>query len=283
MGHIMPSDTTTKLESFRKSLYLLFSKRKDAIMNLLDALTTNGHQSKSVVQLSTSPFFERQYSSITDAIADGLPDADWGGIQKLKYDYSNLNEGDKPTRFIVDCTPNPRPHAKKLLDRHITHAPNPAPGNKPICVGHQYSMIVSSSNSLKEKDKKWVIPISSKMVPSQEKGNEFGMHQLNDCINDLNLSDKLNLNVADSLYGTNECRKISSKQKNLVHTFRLRNDRNVYLQVSEKDKSSGKGRKKEYGAKMKLNDLTTHPACKEEIQTTIVTRKQKTHTITIKC
>lgn len=36
----------------------------------------------------------------------------------------------------VDTTPNPRPFAATLADRGVVYQPNPAPGNKPIAVGH---------------------------------------------------------------------------------------------------------------------------------------------------
>ena len=39
------------LQQLRKDLYLCFHKRKDATMNLLDALTSDGNKYKSVVQL----------------------------------------------------------------------------------------------------------------------------------------------------------------------------------------------------------------------------------------
>jgi len=56
-------------------------------MNLLDALTSNGHRCKSILQLSNVDCFNRKYSSITDAIADGLPHADFNKIMKLIYDF----------------------------------------------------------------------------------------------------------------------------------------------------------------------------------------------------
>ncbi len=42
--------------------------------------------------------------------------------------------------FGVDTTPNPRPFAATLPDRWVVYRPNPAPGNKPIVVGHTYSV-----------------------------------------------------------------------------------------------------------------------------------------------
>ena len=58
-----------------------------------------------------------------------------------QYKYSIEEKQETPNCFLLDCTPNPRPFANKLADRTIVHAPNPAPGNKPICVGHQYSVL----------------------------------------------------------------------------------------------------------------------------------------------
>ena len=76
-----------RIQEFRSKLYNFFPKRSDAIMNLLDALTSHGHRCKSIIQLSNVNCFDRQYSSITDAIADGLPYADFKKIAKLIYDY----------------------------------------------------------------------------------------------------------------------------------------------------------------------------------------------------
>ena len=127
------------LIAFRNNIYLKFPKRRDAIINLLDALSSYGHHCNSVVQLSKAGCYERQYSSITDAISDGLKHADWETIMKLVYDAATTVEQKKINRFIMDCTSNPRPYAQRLADRAVAHFPNPAPGNKPICIGHQYS------------------------------------------------------------------------------------------------------------------------------------------------
>lgn len=279
----MSSTLAINLIDFRNSIYLLLLKRKDAIMNLLDAASSHGHHCKSVVQLSTAPCFERQYSSITDAIADGLSEASWEEIKKLCYKKSKCDEEETPNHFIIDCTPNPRPYAKKLVDRHVTHAPNPAPGNKPICIGHQYSVIVSSPANAEQKAKKWVRPLSAERVPSQQKGNEFGMQQLSDYIDDLEINDKLNICVTDSLYGTDECRKIAAAQENLVHIFRLRNNRNIFFAPTKSENLSGKGRGKEFGSKMQLGDVTTHRPCDTTIDHTVITRKGATHIVTINC
>ena len=127
-----------QLKAFRKNIYSNFPARRDANMNILDALSSYGHRCKSVVELSEANCFERQYSSITDGIADGLPNTNWSSMTKEIFEAAELRS--ERVLVVTDCTPNPRPSAKVLDDRHITHYPNPAPGNKPICVGHEYSM-----------------------------------------------------------------------------------------------------------------------------------------------
>ena len=114
-------ESNSTIQMFRSGLYNLFPKRADAIINLLDALTSNGHRSKSLIQLSNVDCFDRKYSSITDAIADGLPHADFKKIMKLIYDHVSKGSEAKYRLFIIDCTPNPRQYARKLVDRHITH------------------------------------------------------------------------------------------------------------------------------------------------------------------
>lgn len=261
-------------------------------MNLLDALCSFGHECKSVVQLCMSPYFERQYSSITDAIADGLPNANWAGILALAYEY--IIEFDKELAvlsqkvprniFILDCTAQQRSYAPTLYDKHMTHMPNPTPGNKPICVGHQYSIVALGLQAKSLYEKHWAPPLSVKKVGSHEKGNELGIKQLNDCIEELNQSQALNISVADSQYGTPKCRESVIKNENLVHIFRLRNDRNVFLQpkVDCQEQLPSKGRKQEYGDKMTLSKPETHPECEDSAQFSMTTKRGKARIISIR-
>lgn len=274
----------SKLHAFRQELYPLFHKRKDAIMNLLDALTSHGHQYDSIVELSNSDFFKRKYSSITDAISDGLPHADWKEITKLVYKYSIEEKQETPNCFLLDCTPNPRPFANKLADRTIVHAPNPAPGNKPICVGHQYSVLALLGQDDQARKKHWLVPMDVKRVQSHEKGNEVGMQQLVDCINELGLTDEMCIEVSDSLYGTVNCRAIAARKKNLIHIFRLNSTRNLHFAPIESEYDATKlGRKKEYGETMKLNDISTHLPSHQQTQIPWRSRSGKEYKVIIEC
>ena len=272
----------TKLHNFRQKLIGCFKKRSDAIFNLLDAITSYAHHCHSVVQLSESQAFERQYTSITDAVADGLVEADWEEARKVVFEQA-ITDKEETQHFLLDCTPNPRPYANKLQDRTITHLPNPAPGNRPICVGHQYSLVALSPNAQEQRKKHWVVPMSMQRVESENKGNEFGMKQLNETINQLNLQSQLSISVGDSLYGTEVCRRSALEQPNLVHIFRLANNRNIFSIPDEKDHSATKrGRKKCFGDKMKLSDTATHPEVNQQTTHSYTDRKGRLRHVTIK-
>jgi DDE superfamily endonuclease len=278
----MSSNLTTKLGQFRSELYLLFPKRRDAIMNLLDALTCNGHQCKSVVQLSNSKSFERQYSSITDAIADGLSEANWDDVCRLVYRFTASDVTKAPHRFIVDCTPSARPFARKLADRGVVHHPNPAPGNKPICVGHQYSLLSLLPNEILENQKHWLVPLSVERVASDLKGQELGMQQISESVETFDIGNELFISVGDSLYGTEPCRVKVSEKENWVHIFRLNSARNVYRPMTL-ETSHTKGRKKVYGAQMNLVKAKTH--LPHDRETTLYQTSKKGHPlkVMIKC
>jgi hypothetical protein len=264
------------LVEFRNKMYnVSFNKRKDAVMNLLDAISSYGHRCKSVVELSNSSYFARQYSSITDAISDGLETIDWRKTMELVFKSVMPNVTQKRFLFFTDCTPQPRPYSKTLDDKTITHLPNPAPGNKPICVGHQYSTLALSPQS--ETNDDWLVPLDVQRVTSNEKGQEVGMKQILDCIDSLSLTE-LVVTVGDSLYGTEKCRKTLLKKDNWTHVFRLNSTRNVYL---KNNKNNTNGRKKVYGCKMKLNDPSTHTEPNEQTTINITTHKGKECVVTI--
>jgi hypothetical protein len=167
-----------------------------------------------------------------------------------------------------------------LEDRTITHYPNPAPGNKPICVGHQYSLLSLLPSEILTNQKHWLVPLLAKRVKSSQKGNEAGMKQIRQCIDELGLKDALSISIGDSLYGTEKCRSEVSEQQNLIHLFRLNAKRNVFRMPTEA--SAPVGRKKEFGEKMQLGETVSLP-CDREVEIVRLSKKGKVLTVKIKC
>ena len=247
------------LYKFRAELYKLFPSRRDAITELIDAISSYGYCCKSIVELCEAPSFTREYTSITDAVSDGLGSADFKKIENLVFDHCTKGYANDYYLFGTDGTPNPRPHAKTLEDRSIIHASNCTPGQKPIALGHQYSVTAWMPMDEADKNKHWLVPIAAARVPSSISPNEFGIIQLTDLISQLGLDDQLVVGVADSAYGSQVCRQQASKYDNFVHIYRLKGNRKVYSQP----KAQASKRQK-YGEQMVLNNDKTHKAPDEE-------------------
>src|SRR6266699_3105148 len=63
------------LQAFRHGMYHCFGNAKDALFNLVDALSSEAGAS-SFPELSFSPFFERTWASLYEALEDGQIDAE---------------------------------------------------------------------------------------------------------------------------------------------------------------------------------------------------------------
>ena len=114
---------THKLEQFRSELYEALPYRRDTLFDLLDALSSNT-TARSVVELSLSPFFRREYSSITDGIdnffqaTEGEERREWEQeLVRVIGPYLPAPQERKFWLFGIDVTPQPRPFAKTLADR----------------------------------------------------------------------------------------------------------------------------------------------------------------------
>ena len=70
--------------------------------------------------------------------------------------------------FAIDCTAAPRIYADKVRDRTTVHSPTHVPGQKPITVGHEYSVLVYLPDREEDKEKHWVVPLSVKRVESHQ-------------------------------------------------------------------------------------------------------------------
>ena len=142
-------EAIAKLKQFRRELHDAFDHRADALMELLDALSSTP-DARSVAELSLSPFFRRGYGSVYDAIAHLFQASDpestveeqqtWEQkILRLKVSYLSPPQHRKFWLIGTDAVSIQRLFAHTLEDRAFVYQPNVPRGNKPITIGHQYS------------------------------------------------------------------------------------------------------------------------------------------------
>lgn len=151
MPTIPDEDQITQFQLFRQNLYSLFPNSRDSLMDLLDALSGNT-TAQTPVELCENPSFRRGYSALYKAIGQFfVPSSINTAVAERRKLQKSLLKTLSPlikaptTRnfhlFGLDTTPIPRPFSPTLPDRTYIHQPNTIKGNKPINIGHQYSLL----------------------------------------------------------------------------------------------------------------------------------------------
>ncbi len=97
--------------------------------------------------------------------------------------------------FAIDSSAYQRVYAEKVADRTIVHAPNHVPGQKPITVGHEYSLPA-------DQEYHWVVPLSVRRVESHQSGIRTGLAQLEEIAHATVFKDRFCVNVSDAAYST---------------------------------------------------------------------------------
>ena len=118
------------------------------LMELIDALSSTPN-ARSVVALSLSHFFRREYSSVYDAIDSFFQPSEPEKAEeerraweqkwmRLIVPYLPQPRQQKFWLFGIDVVPIPRPFARTLPDCTFVYQPNTVvKGNKPVTIGHQ--------------------------------------------------------------------------------------------------------------------------------------------------
>lgn len=291
-------------QQFRHKLYTILPNRRDSLMDLLDALSSN-QTARSPAELSLNPLFRRNYSALYKAVEQfnfnpngafvlgentGSPEA----FEQLKKQQSlqQVIAEIIPTPFQrpfyllgLDVTPIPRPYAQTLEERTFIYQPNPIKGNKPINIGHPYSILSVLPERTDGQPAPWCIPLSAQRVLPTQKGTEVGSAQLANAMTNLQLpQDSLSVLVADSDYSTPAFLNDNLEQDNVVIVTRVRSNRVFYLQPNPCEiKTCRRGHPRWYGNKFDLKDETTWTSPNELVQTQLTTRSGRELTVTLRC
>jgi hypothetical protein len=175
-----------QFQNFRQKLYNCFESCSDACMDLLDALAGNTGAS-SIAELSLNPLFQRSYNSIYKAIKESFnttsPETNNEAEVEVKEEKANnlirvVSELiDQPQQrpfylFATDTTPHPRPYARTLVERGYIYQPNTIKGNKPVNIGHSYSLLSILPEKKTDSNAAWAIPLSGERVSLNKSGED---------------------------------------------------------------------------------------------------------------
>ncbi len=277
----------TPLVNFRENIHQSFPYRSDATMELIDAIASN-RSAQSPVALSLNSLFHRKYSSIHDAVDNffvpSSPEKSESERREQQLQRMRIVAGyyPEPTghnfyQFGLDTTTQPRPFADTLEDRGICYCPNPAPGNNPIIVGHNYSVLAGLPEKENKTSPPWVIPLSIRRVPTDKKATDVGAAQLADLLEDKELpfGSHLSSAVGDSSYSA--CKFIGQVvgHENLATNVRVRSNRTFYREPQKEEIPKRRGHPLWYGTPFRMKDSSTWGEAdeRENFPFTLVSRK----------
>jgi hypothetical protein len=279
-------NTINQLKQFREEVYQSVRRSADGLMNLIDALSSQT-SARSVAELSLEPAFERQYSSVYQAIADFEVKRDEQqekekGLLRIIGKTVSEPERNDYWLFGTDGTPAPRPYARTMEDRGFVYQPNVVRGNKPVTIGHSYS-ILGYLPERGEGEPNWIVPLMVKRIKTQETDIAVGLKQLAMLMTDDKLpwSEGMCVHVADTKYGTAEYLNGAAKYDNLVDIIRLRSNRTLYLLPTPIEGDPRSGHPTWYGEPFRLGDPATWPDPDQMVEIPYTSRRGRLYTIRI--
>ena len=285
-----------EFEQFREKLYQSFNYRRDTVMELVDAIAANT-TARSPVELSLSPLFRREYSALYKGIQELSLTTQTDSTEAIKSQKEQIEarilaiaeliptpQQKQFYLWALDVTPLPRPYAKTLEERTIIYQPNTIKGNKPINIGHSYSVLTALPEKEETGQIPWAIPLTVNRVKSSSTGKQVGSQQLKQILTNENLpwSNHLSVVVVDSDYSAKTFLAEQEQHPNLLVVTRVRSNRVFYTTPETRAKPS-KGHPKWYGDKFDLKDETTWHEANEVVQTNFTTKKGRLLNVTISC
>ncbi len=279
-----------KLRQFRGDLYDILPQRPDAILDLLDALASNT-QARSPVELSLNPLFRRQYGSIYDAVdrffvptsstaAVAARRAHEWRLLRLLADLLPRPQRRKFWLFGIDRTPAPRRFAETLADRTYVHQPNALHGNKPVTLGHDYSVLAALPEKASATPP-WLLPLSVRRIASVETANQVALAQIQTLVTDQTLpwQGALCVQVEDSGYSGAPFLGPVAALADWVSIIRLAGNRVVYSAPLPAGPQPTAGHPTWYGLRFALKDTETWGPPDQTAHTTFTTRQGQTYTV----
>ncbi|HEY9659939.1 MAG TPA: NF041680 family putative transposase [Allocoleopsis sp.] len=226
-----------KLRAFRHQAYSLIGNGRDALFDLMDAVLVT-RSVYSFAELSLSPVFRRQWSSLYEALQDSSPPrAEWMGL------YLEQMPQDERVVLAGDHTAWSRLQAETLRERTYEHQATPMSGAKPVTLGQGYSTIAW----IPKTQGSWALPLLHERITSAETPIEKAAAQLAQVCQKLTTRP---LSLWDAEYG---CAPFLLKTAELAcdKLIRLRSNRVLY---GAPPPYTGTGRPRKHGDKFKLND-----------------------------
>ena len=239
------------INRFRREVYQSFTRRADAGLDLIDALTSERH-TESPVAVSESPLFRREFSSVYDLLGEQFMDE-----PRMCQILDEFQPPDAETIagyevHAVDCTMDPVPEAETVPDRGQSKKGKYAP----TIVEHRYSWQVR----LVGWRTSWCMPQDIRRVATNSTDSQVGAEQVK-ALAERNQRPKVV--VADSLYCNRIFLSVFVFLEAIYALVRMRSTMVLREEPPER-KPGQRGRSHIHGDKFRLSDPQRVPDQEKE-------------------
>jgi hypothetical protein len=191
----IPRMNLNTVQAFRHGLYECLQRGADGLFNTADALLSQP-QAQSLAQLSLSPFFQRGWSSLYQALQDGRIAT--GKLEELFATFAPTPPAGEPRLLGLDSSSIARPLSPTAADRTLVYVPNLPNDCTPVTPGWQFSAVVA----LPQVPSSWDYLLSHRRIASTQTAGQVGAEQLREVIPRLGAEGgERAIVVADRSYG----------------------------------------------------------------------------------
>jgi hypothetical protein len=249
-------DDVTALRAFRAGLFVCFTRRRDALLEVLDAVLTLGPV-PSLPHLSLAPGHRRGWGSVYAALRRGHISSE--ALRSLLV-RQPMPAG--PPLYAVDVSVWPRPGATTSPERgYQYHSPRRRDGRDPVVAGWAYQWLTRLSW---DRDS-WTAPVDVRRVRPEEKPTDLAVEQLKTLVaaRPAARRGEVPLVLFDAGYDASGFTSaLAGAPVSLL--IRLRSNRHFWL-APVRTTAHPRGRPKRHGAKFVCNDPATWPAPTTEL------------------
>ena len=247
------------LRAFRAGLVVAFGRRRDALLEVLDALLTAG-PAPSLPHLSLSPGHRRGWGSVYAALRRGHVHA-----EALRSLLLRQPMPDGPPLYAVDVSVWPRPGATTSPERgYQYHSPRRRDGHDPVVPGWAYQWLTRLSW---DRDS-WTAPLDVRRVRPEEKPTALAVEQLKALLAARPAAQRgaVPLVLFDAGYDASGFTDALADTP-VALLIRLRSNRHFWF-APVRATAHPRGRPRRHGAKFVCNDPATWPAPTAELHAT---------------
>jgi hypothetical protein len=249
----MPTYDLASLHTFRADLYGCFSRRADALFELVDALLA-AESVTSLAHLSFQAPHRRGWGSIYDALAEGRLDVD-----ALRATLAQATATSSEPVYAVDLSVWPRCDAEASPERGFYYHPSRHSAGQPIVAGWSYQWLTQLSF---DRDS-WTVPLDVRRVHPRENAHTVASEQITALMTRRSASAATPLFVFDAGYDSAQLTQLLAETPVAI-LVRLRADRCFYADPPPATPSPKGGRPRIHGAKFACKNPATWPVATAE-------------------